>query len=189
MSPCASVPECFLSTLRSKPYNSIYTTMMRVKHQPIGHISQREPRTDCSGWINSDPTESAAAPRDRILSGWFVVSLISTLLSSPSDVVGWGRISETPQCVEQLRLSVGQHWDNLSNNQQTSDFKGLSPLNHRMPNHRHCVPNNWLKLSLNTSCLWARKVSSRCLYLFFLFVFNPTSVFFPPLLLLKVVLA
>lgn len=43
---------------------------------------------DSGGWINSDPTASATVPQEGILSGRFVVSLISRLQSSPSDVVG-----------------------------------------------------------------------------------------------------
>lgn len=65
--------------------------------------------TDSSAWINSGPTVSATAAGEGILSARFVVSLISGLQSSPSDVVGCGRISETLQSLEQLWLSVGQH--------------------------------------------------------------------------------
>lgn len=124
-----------------------------------------------SAWINSDPTVSVTAPWEGILSARFVVSLISGLQSSPSDVVGWGRISETLQSLEQLWLSVGQHWDNFSN--LPSEFKGLSPLNHGMPNHCHFVPNNGLKKCLTTilSCEVEKHPpdATICSYLTFIF--------------------
>lgn len=67
---------------------------------------------DSGKWINNAPTVSGTAPQGGILSGRLVVLLISRLQSSPSDVVGWGRISETLTSVDQFGLTVGQVWDN-----------------------------------------------------------------------------
>lgn len=98
----------------------------------MAYSSQNEPANVSSigsgGWINSDPTASATVPQEAILSGRFAVSLISRLQSSPSDVVGWGRISETRQSLDLLCLTVGQGWDNFSNNNLPSEFKELSPV-------------------------------------------------------------
>lgn len=50
--------------------------------------------------INPDQTGSAAVLWEGILSGKFVVSLISRLQSAPSDVVGWVRIYKAKQSAD-----------------------------------------------------------------------------------------